>query len=55
MLNEAGDGPSSDRNVFDAGADDVTLRHGDDVGHAVTGVYHHPGQCALANLTNQNT
>ena len=50
MLNKACDGPARDRNVFNAGADDVSLRHGDDVGHAVPGVDDDPGEGPVLRL-----
>ena len=50
MLNETCNGSASDGNVFDAGPDDVTLRHGDDVGDAVSRVDHDPGQGPLPDL-----
>ena len=51
MLNKACDGSASDGNVFDAGPNDVTLSHRDDVGDAISGVNHDPSQCPLPNLS----
>lgn len=38
LLYEGGDVSASDRDVFDAGAHDVTVDNGQDMGHAVAGV-----------------
>ena len=51
MLDETCDGSAGNWNVFDAGADDVPLGHGDDVGDAVPGVDDDPGQCPVPHLS----
>ena len=48
-LDEAGDAPAGDWNVFDAGADDVALGDGNDVRDAVAGVDDDAGQRPLAD------
>ena len=50
LLNEVGDISSGDRDVFNAGSDDVSFCHGDDVSHAVTAVDHGASQRSFSDL-----
>ena len=53
-MDEVGDVPAGDGNVFDAGADDVTFGHGDHVRHSIAAVDHRSRQCPLPDLRRKD-
>ena len=53
-MDEIGDVPAGDGNVFDAGADDVTFGHGDHVRHSIAAVDHRSRQCPLPDLRRKD-